>query len=68
MMCTCMKTEILINCIIFVLQHNPDDDLETLISNVGFQYYHLLARKFDLDPSLQKSGKHLSTLHTLLRD
>ena len=64
----CMKTKILIYCTVFVFQHNPDDDLETLISNVGFQYYHLLARKFDLDPSLQKSGKHLSTLPTLLCD
>ena len=39
-----------------ISQNNDEDDLETLMTSVGFQYYHLLARKFDLEPHLQKSG------------
>lgn len=36
-----------------ILQDRADEDLDTLILGVGFQYYHLIARKLDLEPSIR---------------
>ncbi|KAL4219957.1 hypothetical protein ACF0H5_020368 [Mactra antiquata] len=35
-------------------QSREDEDLDVLLQGVGFQYYHLIARKLDLDPNMTK--------------
>ena len=42
------------------VQSREDEDMDTLLQNTGFQYYHLLARRFDLYPEYTREGEAIT--------
>ncbi|XP_053404110.1 inositol 1,4,5-trisphosphate receptor type 2-like isoform X2 [Mercenaria mercenaria] len=54
-----LDTDVLVNTMTEAwkaYETNADEDLDTLLQGVGFQYYHLLARKLDLNHELDKDS------------